>query len=341
MRCAGRRLDGGGQAPVAQQHDEAERGVADERPAQRRRRRGPEPLADPLGHAGAQRADGGDERADQRVAGEQRGAHLVRPGPGQQRLLGRQEHADVAGRRVHRADEGDDDQRPEVGERGEAEPGGDHQERDVLEQATAPDAMAAQADEERQRGRAEQRRRDDDADAGVRQPQRRQVRRQDDADDPVAERPDPPRLEQHGRVATGAGRQEPHPGIIPHPTRSAPWARGSVRRNVAPPIVVEGDERAAGRQGDGAGDRQAEAAATIVERTGLVEAGERLEDALAHLGRDRLAVVGDGELGVRPATSSVDRDRRRGVALGVVEQVADDPRQAGAVDGDGRAGRRR
>ena len=97
---------------------------------------------------------------------------------------------------------------------------------------------------ERQRGRAEQRRRDDDADAGVRQPERGQVRRQHDADDAVAERPDPPRLQQHGGVAVGTGREEPHPAIIPR-RRHARGHDGSRRRRVqgeqpAGPVEVDG-----------------------------------------------------------------------------------------------------
>ena len=49
------------------------------------------------------------------------------------------------------------------------------------------------------------------------------------------------------------------------------------------------------------------------------------------------AVVGDGELDVVAAGGDVDGDRRRGVALGVVEQVAHDLGGGVAVGGDGGA----
>ena len=51
--------------------------------------------------------------ADEAVAGEDRRARLVRGQLREQRVLERQEDADVAARGIERADEGDEQQRPE------------------------------------------------------------------------------------------------------------------------------------------------------------------------------------------------------------------------------------
>ena len=63
-----------------------------------------------------ERPEGGDERADQAVAREGRRALAVADDARQHRVLERQEHAHVAARRIERADKGDEQQRPEVGE---------------------------------------------------------------------------------------------------------------------------------------------------------------------------------------------------------------------------------
>ena len=80
----------------------------------------------------------------QAVAGEDVGAPLGRHGVGEQRLLDRQEGADVARRRVDRADGGDDQQRAERGHHPEGEPGHDHQHRHQLEEVHAIEAPAPQ-----------------------------------------------------------------------------------------------------------------------------------------------------------------------------------------------------
>ena len=61
------------------------------------------------GRPAAQGAERAEQRADQAVAGEERGALAVGHPVRQQRLLERQEQADIAGGRVERADEADDE----------------------------------------------------------------------------------------------------------------------------------------------------------------------------------------------------------------------------------------
>ena len=108
-----------------------------------------------------------------------------------------------------------------------------------LQQPTATDVVAAQPDGEGQERRAEQRRPDDDADAGVGEPDGGEVARQHDADDPVPERPDAPRLEQHDRVTGRAGREDPHAVIIPRPAAVGPTDVGIVGRRTTFRRVTE------------------------------------------------------------------------------------------------------
>ena len=256
------------------------------------------------------------QRADQAVAGEQRGALAGRaPVAGQQRLLGRQEHADVAGRRVHRADEADESSGQKLVNTAKPSPVA------IIRSDTSCSRLPAR----RTRGRAGRRASVSAAEPSSvavtttpmrvsDRPSAGEVRREHDADEPVAEGADPARLEQHGRVATGAGREEPHPGIIPQMGRWARWATSAASGGTGRHVRRRGRRGCRRPPAHGAGDRQAEAAAAGVERAGLVEPRERLEDALAHLGRDRRAVVGDGQLASVAGASSAHRrsSSRRG-----------------------------
>lgn len=74
--------------------------------------------------------------------------------------------------------------------------------------------MSAEPDAESQRRRAEQRRGDDDPDAGLGEADRCEVPGEHHADDPVAERSDPPGLQQDGSVMTSARREDAHSWIF-------------------------------------------------------------------------------------------------------------------------------
>ena len=102
---------------------------------------------------GARRAQ---ERAHEAVAGEERGAIVAGDAACEQRMLERQKDAHVARGRIERADEGDDEQRPEVVERSEAEAGQDHEQGggDQQRARVAPDA--GEPDGQGEQGRAEQ-----------------------------------------------------------------------------------------------------------------------------------------------------------------------------------------
>jgi hypothetical protein len=125
-RCGARALDGGGEVPVAgEDHDGDER--TQERESQSSHVGDANPMPQPFGDAGTQGTDGGNERADEAVAREQRRSLLVRDGRRQECLFGGEEHADVAAARVERADETDQGEWPERRERGESDTGGEHE----------------------------------------------------------------------------------------------------------------------------------------------------------------------------------------------------------------------
>ncbi len=81
-------------------------------------------------------ASAADQRADQAVEREDVAVRLPVgcEALGERRVLERQEQADIAGRRVERADEADDDERPELRLQQEADAGGDHQQRGADQQ---------------------------------------------------------------------------------------------------------------------------------------------------------------------------------------------------------------
>ena len=135
-RARSRALPAAGQAPVQppdRQRRAGHRRRTCARSAASRRDAGV--LASQSGTAAASAPKAAHERAEQAVAGEQRGARVALRRLGQARMLQRQEHADVARTRIERADEGDEQQRPERRQAGEAEAGGDHQQRRAEQQA--------------------------------------------------------------------------------------------------------------------------------------------------------------------------------------------------------------
>jgi hypothetical protein len=74
-----------------------------------------------LGQGRAERAHRGHDRSDEAVAGEEACAVTVTHHPGELGLLQRQEDADVARGRVQGANESNEEERPEVLERGEGD----------------------------------------------------------------------------------------------------------------------------------------------------------------------------------------------------------------------------
>ena len=157
-------------------------------------------LGHQLGQTRGQRAGRRHQRANETVAREERRPLPVADRLRQERLLGRQEDADVAGGGVEGADEGDDQQRPEVMDEGEAEPGGDHQQRGAQEQQLTPEPVGDETDHQRQGGRAEEGRRRHRPDLEPVEPEGGQMEGQEDADEAVAERPHRPRPEEHPGV---------------------------------------------------------------------------------------------------------------------------------------------
>ena len=125
------------EAPINRERDDREDRVGDEARAQRRRERPSVARREYRGHAARERAERAGERARNVVQREHRGQIARRGGLGQRRLLDRQEQADVAGRRIQRADHGDDEQRPEARRGRESESGQQHQ-RACREQHSTP-----------------------------------------------------------------------------------------------------------------------------------------------------------------------------------------------------------
>ncbi len=83
--------------------------------------------------------------------------------------------------------------------------------------------------------------------------------------------------------------------------------------------------------GEVAGDREAEAGSALVATAGVVEADEALEDPLPIGLRYAGAVVLDLDDRLPVGRSDDDTDLVVGMAFGVVEQVVEDPGQAGFV----------
>jgi hypothetical protein len=105
-------------------------------------------------------------------------------------MLQRQEHADIAGTGIERADEGDQQQRPEGGKVGEQQPGGDHQQgrgqqHPAVVEAVAPWAPSSQVAS----GRTQQGGGAQHAHLPCAQAQRQQIGRQQDTDEAIDEGP--------------------------------------------------------------------------------------------------------------------------------------------------------
>ena len=141
-----------------------------------------------LGQPRRQRADRADQRADEAVAREDRGALAVVDDVREHRLLERQEHADVAARWIERADDGDEQQRPEIGDDARSPSRSPPSARSPRAAACDSEAMGVQTDGERQHAGAEQRAGRDDADLEGTEPELEQIDRQQQADEAVAER---------------------------------------------------------------------------------------------------------------------------------------------------------
>jgi hypothetical protein len=80
------------------------------------------------------------------VARKDRSQVARRHGIGQRRLLDRQKEADVAGRGIERADNGDNEKRPEGGDGREADAGREHQGAGREQHASAAESMSRQPD---------------------------------------------------------------------------------------------------------------------------------------------------------------------------------------------------
>ena len=105
-------------------------------------------------------------------------------------MLEREEHAHVAGARVDRAEEGDDEQRPERRDAGEADPGCGHQQRRAEQQDAGRPAVTDGTHGQCRHGRTGERGRAEEADVELAEAERKQVGGQ-----------------QHGDVAVGKGAQ--------------------------------------------------------------------------------------------------------------------------------------
>ncbi len=165
-------------------------------------------LVDPFRQPRGERAHRGHQRADHAVAGKKIGALLIADGARQERLLGGEEDADITGRGVERADEGDQQQRPEVVDEGEPEPGDDGEHRAADEQFAQVQPVGDQPDQQGERGRAEHGGGGDHADLHRAESQLDQVQRQQHADEAVAKGAHTARGQQGARVPSGAGGQD-------------------------------------------------------------------------------------------------------------------------------------
>ena len=103
------------------------------------------------------------------------------------RVFERQEHADIAAAGVERADERDDQQRPQRAERCEPEPGERHQQRRAKQQSPHRKTAAPAAHRERRKRRAEQGRGAEDADFHLPMAQRQEIGRQQHRDETIRE----------------------------------------------------------------------------------------------------------------------------------------------------------
>src|SRR5690606_11960451 len=119
----------GGEASIEEEGTDAESGVEQEHDVDRLLEGDAGVAVDAFRQAGGESAEGGDERADEAVAGEEVGAFPVADGAREESLFGGEKDADVAGRGVEGAEEGDEQEGPEVVHEGEGESGEDGEHR--------------------------------------------------------------------------------------------------------------------------------------------------------------------------------------------------------------------
>jgi hypothetical protein len=139
------------------------------------------------------------------------------------RLLDRQERADLLPAGADDADGAGDEEQPDARRRGEDEAGGGHQQRADEERAPAPDAIGAGGEEQRDQRVAGERRRQQQPDVRLAQPEGDQVEDEHDRQPAIGEQADAARGEEQAAVASQG---------------HAPWWRGpaaaaSANRRVA------------------------------------------------------------------------------------------------------------
>ncbi len=161
----------------------------------------------------------------------------------QQGLLGGEEDADVTGRGIEGADEGHDQQGPEVPDEGESGTGGGHQEGGSDQQRPAWETVGDQSDKERQRRRPHERRGGDCPDLQGVEATFCEVEGKQDADEPIAEGAHRAGTKQHPRFRRRPGRKQPstHGGQAVFHDRSRPIhiaGRGGVGPCVGGSAVV-------------------------------------------------------------------------------------------------------
>ena len=98
---------------------------------------------------------------------------------------------------------------------------------------------------------------------------------------------------EQGSDKTGSDDERERPEAHDDARRLGP--SGEPRPELGAGLNRYGNDRAAERRHDRPNDRQAEPASADVERAGFVEPHERFEDPLAVVGRNRWAIVGDGQ----------------------------------------------
>ncbi len=209
----------GDEAAIEQRDHAADQRVQHEHRAHRVQHRPARVRAPPRGPRGRERTHGRAEPARQRVAREQRGAGgAVDRRACEPRVLQRQEHADVAGARVQRADEGHQRERPERMQPGEAQAGGHHRQCRRVQQSCCAKAMPQCPDRDRRGSRPGQRQGAEHADVHHAHAQRAQVGGQQHRDVAVGEAAQHAAGEQPGGGGLDAGGQDPgghaHAGIV-------------------------------------------------------------------------------------------------------------------------------
>ena len=117
-------------------------------------------------------------------------------------MLERQEHADIARAGIDRAEEGDDQQRPERGDARETQPGRDHQQRGAEQQRVLRPAMTDGADRQRRERGTREGCRAEQSDVELPEAEREQVGGQQHRDVAVRERAQraPDEQRKNGRI---------------------------------------------------------------------------------------------------------------------------------------------